>query len=71
MFQARVARRVASGVAAGEEEPDTETEAPYRQVLSQLRTIGKKKQAPINRVGASIKGVHSILGQFKVLIYKK
>lgn len=33
----------------------------HRQVLSQLRTLGKKRQAPVNRIGSAIQGICVIL----------
>ncbi|XP_052789856.1 mitotic checkpoint serine/threonine-protein kinase BUB1-like isoform X2 [Mya arenaria] len=60
-FQSRVARRVASGAEIGAEEAQAEAAAPHRQVLSQLRTLGKKKQAPVSRVGSAIQGSAGVL----------
>lgn len=54
-FQKRVARKTVSG---GEDSMDAsqETEGQHRQVLSQLRTMGKQKQAPVSRTGTAIRG---------------
>lgn len=61
-FQKRVARRIAEG---GDDSAtgsvDQEAEGQRRQVLSQLRTLGKQRQAPINRTGTSIRGSAGVL----------
>lgn len=54
-FQKRVARRIANGDGSMEAASSQEPEQ-HRQVLSQLRTMGKQKQVPVNRAGPAIQG---------------
>lgn len=49
-------RRIANGDDAMDTSSSQEPEQ-HRQVLSQLRTMGKQKQAPINRAGSAIQGM--------------
>ncbi|XP_045214958.2 mitotic checkpoint serine/threonine-protein kinase BUB1-like isoform X2 [Mercenaria mercenaria] len=59
-FQKRVARKMVNG---GEDSMDgsQESEGQHRQVLSQLRTMGKRKQAPVSRTGSAIRGSAGVL----------
>jgi hypothetical protein len=38
-----------------------EAEGQHRQVLSQLRTIGKQKKAPVARTGSAVRGKKNLI----------
>ncbi|KAL4240250.1 protein kinase [Mactra antiquata] len=60
-FHKRVARKILKGDDdTGEDNVDSGEQ--HRQVLSQLRTMGKKKRAPIGRTGSAIEGGAGVLG---------